>query len=204
MSSTIFLPPLHPESLGNYLFSWDDGDVVHYQHFVRQLHHLQTLILGYTQIKGDALLDILRSTPELVNLVVDSCMVTYKSFLAGLTYNPDYEYHSILPKLESFTMYIDSEDARFYESFEEEMVGLIEVLLKMIHSRTRPLSMDDSYPGNGPARLRKVLLCHDDDSAFTTHFKLPLQASQDLCGLDFTILEDSAKEDWATEKEWFW
>lgn len=191
--------------LGNYLFTWDSGGAIHYRHFVNQLRHLQTLILGYHQIKGDALLDLLRSTPEVVNLVVDSCMVTYRSFLAGLAYIPDEGHRLMLSKLEYFTMYIDVEDSSLDQSFKEEVPGLGEALLQMVHSRTHPLNTGDfSFPDNRPARLRKVSLYHDGDSSLTNVIKSPLQVSEELDGLDLVILESRDKENWGAEEPWFW
>ncbi|PPR04837.1 hypothetical protein CVT26_012992 [Gymnopilus dilepis] len=189
--------------LGHIYFNWQSGTLGMSQHLTSQLRQLQTLRLGYHDIESHVLLDVLHSTPDLVNLVVDSELVKYRAFLVGLTNVKDRE--PILPKLQHFTTFIDVASADANERFKAETAGLGDALMQMILSRTpRPTAKVLTHLSDAPLPLRKVLLCHDGGNAFSDIVAAPLKACQELDHLSFEMREDHSKRNWVIEEQWFW
>lgn len=112
---------------------------------LHQWRNLHTLVLGYHTIFGDTLLGILRLIPHLVELGVDSDLGTYRSFLQGLTYQPDPEegHQNILKHLETFRLYIEiSGDGRLQPRILDDFARIFDALLVMVLSR----SASQSFP----------------------------------------------------------
>ncbi|KAF8901187.1 hypothetical protein CPB84DRAFT_1778001 [Gymnopilus junonius] len=151
--------------LGNRFasFAWNIFDQsFHDVQFFSQLHQLQTLILAYSDMDGDALLELLRLTPKLLRLVIDSDLKTYRSFLTNLVYNPDEARIQLIPMLEDLTICIDTCYASRRLEFEEEVKDIGLALVQVAISRAVSTS-----PGGGIGHLRKVLLCYEEYQHFT-------------------------------------
>ena len=125
-------------------FRWEPLTAGHWD-MLHQWRNLHTLVLGYHTIFGDTLLGILRLIPHLVELGVDSDLGTYRSFLQGLTYQPDPEegHQNILKHLETFRLYIEiSGDGRLQPRILDDFARIFDALLVMVLSR----SASQSFP----------------------------------------------------------
>ncbi|KDR80057.1 hypothetical protein GALMADRAFT_277356 [Galerina marginata CBS 339.88] len=138
------------------LWSFDVG----FKHFVNQLNLLHSLTLGYQNISSEALLEVLCRTPLLVDLTVDSELVSYTSFLENLTYQPEAGDETLIPKLEYFNLYleIDLEVDEDGLNAGRNISFTNDAFLSMIVSRS-PIAVQTHSEKASPACLKNVLLC---------------------------------------------
>jgi hypothetical protein len=155
-------------------FSWEPFTPDHL-HMLNQLGNLRTLVLGNHEISSDILLEVLRFTPQLIELAVDADLGTYCRFLQGLTYqsNPEGGHQNILKCLETFSLYMEvTGDGRLQPRISEDFTLIFDAFLAMTLSRSASKSLFRSTdcPEHAtffeepsvPARLRKVLLRVED------------------------------------------
>ncbi|KIM46676.1 hypothetical protein M413DRAFT_23051 [Hebeloma cylindrosporum] len=156
-------------------FSWDPLTPSHWQ-MLHQLRNLHTLVLGFHEMSGDTLLEVLRLIPHLVELAVDADLGTYRSFLQGLTYesNPEGDHQNIVKNLETFRLYMElTGDGRLQPRISDDFSVILDALLVMVLSRSHSISSPRgeieenhtafSEESTAPAHLRNVLLRVDKE-----------------------------------------
>ncbi|KDR80045.1 hypothetical protein GALMADRAFT_1176579 [Galerina marginata CBS 339.88] len=169
-------------------FDWTLPFKAAYIHFVNQLKLLHSLTLGFQNISGDALLEILRYTPLLVDLTVDSELLSYRSFLENLTYRPESAHRAIAI---SFTN----------DAFTTMLVSRSPILMH---------STNGHHKGSQPAYLKNVLLCVEwtgEDGKIVDLENLSTQLDKLSVlglGVDVKVEVSDTKESWLREESPTW
>jgi len=198
------------------LFSWESLTPDH-SRLLNQLGNLHTLVLGNHEMSSDILLEILRFTPQLIDLAVDVDLGTYCRFLRGLTYQsgPEEDHQNILKCLKTFRLYMEvTGDGRLQPHISDDFTLIFDAFLTMVLSRSASKSFlrstdcehaTFSEETSVPARLRKVVLRVEDTGQLhqtTDEFYARSQTYPQLCPphMMFDVICNVDEPMWLTEE----
>ncbi|PPR06817.1 hypothetical protein CVT26_003844 [Gymnopilus dilepis] len=178
---------------------------------ISQLGGLRSLSLGYQKIRYDAMIEILRQTPLLVELELDSELEDYTLFFKALTYDAEKALATLpAPRLQDLRLFVETNHL-----IEPHLCFNVEFFRDMITSRS------DGYLAHlkielptvdQPANLTHVALCieHPLDDDLSRHFaEINTQIRRDLSSVedlkvDFTFDCASDKTNWVKCKFPMW
>ncbi|PPR06819.1 hypothetical protein CVT26_003846 [Gymnopilus dilepis] len=143
--------------MGIYMLPWVLPFSTYQTHIISQLQCLRSLILGNQTTNTETILGILRSTPRLVDLTIDSDLGNYTRLFTALAYSQTVGFDNIIvPNLEKFSLTIG------FAGGVRPLFFATEPIFHMITSRNQISSQKEDVVGDAssdrPSRLADVFL----------------------------------------------